>query len=690
MDQGSGRRWGRCALLAAVYWAAARFGLSLAVVNPSASPVWPPSAIGFVALLLWGRGLWPGVLAGAFAANLQLGLAQHVAPWAAAAAALLVAAGNALESACAAGLVERFAGGRRALESSEGVFKMALAAGASTSISATVGVATLGAFALTGPAPAALVWRDWWLGDLAGILILGPFLLAWLGEREPARAGTLETAALAAVVAGTIWASYVSGGYPLAYVVLPLVLWSTFRFGRRGSSSIVLIISAVALFRTYGGHGPFAGREGHGIALAQAFMATVALSTQALAGVLSERERVQEEILRSRDRLEEEVQVRTRELVQAQKMEAVGRLAGGVAHEFNNLLTGIMGLASLIAQQLPPEQPARADVEAVLTACRRGAGLVGRLLAFSRSADSRKELADLNDAVEDSRRMLEMALGAGVRLEAALPPGLPVVMSASSHVEQILLNLCLNARDAMGGAGRVSIATYAHRVESEQPLSHGRLKPGLYVALSVADTGPGIPEDLKPKLFEPFFTTKKAGNGLGLSIVHGIMADHGGSIDVRPGPDGRGAAFHLFFPASEARKAPPAAAAPAAPGGAETVLLADDEEFVRESLARALRAKGYRVLTAADGEEACRVFEEQGGRVDAVLLDFVMPKLGGDEAYLRLEKRRPGLKVLFMSGRVTGEAERLIRSRRLPLIAKPFEPEQLMARLRDVLDARRV
>lgn len=680
--------WGRCALLAAAYWPAARLGHSLALAHPSAGPVWPASAVAFAALLLGGRGLWPGVLAGAFAAELPVQLSLGLAPGTA--SALLVSAAAVLESALAAELVGRFAGGRRALETSAGAFKTALAGTAGALAGATAGVAALAALGALAPEPAAAAWRDWWLGRSASLLILAPFLLAWLGEAEPRRAGALETAALAAVISAIVWVSFVSRGYPIAYVVLPLVLWSAFRFGRRGSSSVVLLISAAALLRTYRGQGPFAGAQGPGVVLALAFMATVALCTQVLAGVLSERERALEEILRSRDRLEDEVRVRTRELVQAQKMEAVGRLAGGVAHEFNNLLTGIMGLASVIQQQLPADQPARADADGVLAACRRGAALVGRLLAFSRVSDARKEPASLNEAVESARRMLETALGGGMRLETSLASGLPGIMAAPSQVEQILLNLCLNARDAADGRGRVAIATYARREERESPLSHGRLKTGLYAVLSVADTGPGVPESVLPKLFEPFFTTKKAGNGLGLSIVYGIVTEHGGVIDVRPGAGGRGAEFRVFFPAAEAEAPPPAPPAPrAGAGGGETLLLADDEEVVRETLARALRAAGYRVLTAADGEEACRVFEERGAELDAAVLDFVMPGLSGGDAYLRMAERRPGLKVLFMSGRVTAEAEGLIRGRQLPLIAKPFEPERLMARLRDVLDAPR-
>lgn len=674
--------------LAAVYGLAAKVGLALAVVHPSVSAVWPPSAIALGALLVLGPSCWPGLFAGAFLVNLHAALSRQEFGLAACLlSALGIAAGNTLEAVAGAWAVNRYAGGKAAVERAADLLKAAIfAGGLATMISATVGVATLRAAGMLPASAAGAAWLTWWLGDASGIIIGAPLILAWsAAPPQKFKGGWAEAGALALMFGATLWLVFFRHTFPIAYLVLPGIVWASFRYGTRGSAAAVAVMTAAALVGTLSGRGPFGA--GHDLLLLQGFLSTTALSCYAMAALVWERERAESELRRSRDRLEAEVDRRTRELVQAQKMEAVGRLSGAVAHEFNNVLTGVVGLAELIRNDAAAGSQTAKDAGDIVTASRRGGALAKRLLSMTRHASEKKPL-DLNAAVIANEKILRLAAGEKVELAFDLDPAAPAVLASADQLEQVLLNLCLNARDAMSGAGKLTVATRVQRVPKALVLSHGALAPGEYAVLSVADTGAGIPEDIRSMIFEPFFSTKKSGQGtgLGLSIVYGIIADHKGAVDLasRPGAT----EFRLYLPVTKRAPSPTPvpAAAPAPARGTETILLADDDEAVRGIIARVLEPLGYRLLVAADGEEAWKLYTENAGKVAMAVLDVVMPRLKGDEVYARIAAKEPGFKVLFISGHATGQAEEAILAGKHPFLAKPFTLDRMPAMVREILD----
>ena len=678
--------------LAAVYGLAAKVGLALAVVNPSVSAVWPPSAIALGALLVLGSSCWPGLFAGAFLINFHAALSRHEFGLAACVlSALGIAAGNTLEAVAGAWAVSRFAGGRRAVERAADLLKLAIFAGAlATTVSASIGVLSLWTAGMLPPSTPAAAWLTWWLGDASGIIIGAPMILAWCASPpQKFKGGWTEAGALTLLFGATLWFVFFRHNYPIAYFILPWIVWAAFRFGTRGSAAAIFVLASVAVTGTLGGHGPFAiGRGGTNLLLLQGFLATTALSSYAMAALVWERERAESELRRSRDRLEAEVDRRTRELVQAQKMEAVGRLSGAVAPEFNNVLTGVVGLAELIRDAAPAGSQAAADAGDILTASRRGGALARRLLSMTRHGAEKKPVS-LNEAVSANEKILRLAAGEKIELTLDLDPGAPAVLASADQLEQVLLNLCLNARDAMSESGKITVTTRARHVAKALLLSHGALPPGDYAVLTVADTGAGIPEDIRSMIFEPFFSTKKSGQGtgLGLSIVYGIIADHKGAIDLISLPGAT--EFRLYLPVTRRapQPTPVPAPAPAPARGTETLLLADDdEEAGRGITVRALEPLGYRLLVAADGEEAWRLYTENAGKVAMALLDVVMPRLKGDEVYARIAEKEPGFKVLFISGHATGRAEAAIRDGKHPFLAKPFALEKLPALVREILD----
>jgi nitrogen-specific signal transduction histidine kinase len=369
---------------------------------------------------------------------------------------------------------------------------------------------------------------------------------------------------------------------------------------------------------------------------------------------------------------------RGEQLQQDQRLEAVGRLAGGIAHDFNNLLTGILSYSDLILQELRPGDPIRSDVEQIRDAGHRAAGLTRQLLAFSRRHLLHPRVLSLNAMVTELEPMLQRLLGTDVALVTELSPALGNVLVDPTQVEQALVNLILNARDALPAGGQVRIVTANAELEGEP-----------FVSLSVSDTGIGIDQATQARIFEPFFTTKQGGGrGLGLSTVYGIVEQGGGRITVESAP-AQGSTFTMYFPRYSGPEEPIGTLPQRMPEvGTETLLLVEDEAAVRSSVRRLLEWHGYTVLEARNGAEALRVYQAHEGRIDLILTDVVMPEMGGHELVERLRESRPDLRVLFMSG----YAERaFISDGSMPVgtgyLEKPFTVETLMRRLREVLDA---
>jgi len=374
---------------------------------------------------------------------------------------------------------------------------------------------------------------------------------------------------------------------------------------------------------------------------------------------------------------------------QAQKMEAVGRLAGGVAHDFNNLLTAILGYCELLLEDIGQDDPRGADITEIQKAGTRAAGLTRQLLAFSRKQIIEPTRLDLNAIVADIRGMLGRLIGEDVKIVVTLVPDLAPVLADRGQVEQVVMNLAVNARDAMPKGGTLTIETANVQLDEHYVTTHLDVKPGHYVVLTVTDTGTGMTPAVRARLFEPFFTTKEPGkgSGLGLSTVYGIVTRSGGSVGVYS-ELGKGTAFKVYFPRADAAQkvaeTPARVARPSA--GSQTVLVVEDEEGLRELAKRLLQRLGYTVLVAADAVEAHRVFDEHPA-IDLLLTDVVMPGASGPELTRQLIEQRPTLKVIYMSG-YTEDAivQHGVLKPGIAFLNKPFTSQTLGQKIRDVLE----
>jgi len=384
------------------------------------------------------------------------------------------------------------------------------------------------------------------------------------------------------------------------------------------------------------------------------------------------------------------------QLRQSQKMEAVGRLAGGVAHDFNNLLTAISGYSDLLLHRLPEYSTLRRDVEEIRKAGDRAAALTHQLLAFSRRQVLQPKVLDLNAVVTNMEQMLRRLVGENIALSTDLSPSLSRVKVDPGQIEQVIVNLALNARDAMPDGGRLTIATADAELSPAYAVAHPEVRPGPHVLLSMADTGHGMDDETQAHLFEPFFTTKDRGKGtgLGLATVYGIVQQSGGHIRVNSGAD-RGSTFLIYLPRVEVAEdgeqcpVPPPLLRPSP--GSETVLLAEDEEGVRRYAREILAGNGYKVLEAGNGREALLLSEAHRGEIHLLLTDVEMPKMSGRELTERIRPQRPDLRILYMSG-YTDDA--ILRDGVLgdgaPFLQKPFTSEVLARKVREVLDSPRM
>ena len=379
------------------------------------------------------------------------------------------------------------------------------------------------------------------------------------------------------------------------------------------------------------------------------------------------------------------------QLRQSQKLEGIGQLAGGIAHDFNNLLTAINGYSSLALQRIEGNPSVRTYLEEIKKAGDRAANLTRQLLAFGRKQILQPLPLSLNDIVTDMSKMLRRLIGEDIQLSAKLATDLKRVKADPGQIEQVLVNLIVNARDAMPQGGKLTIETANAELDREYASTHVGVLAGAYVVLAVSDTGTGMDEQVRKQIFEPFFTTKEKGKGtgLGLSTVYGIVKQSGGNIWVYSEPN-HGTTFKVYLPAlaSTPKSSEVKVVEAPMPRGTETVLLVEDEEVVRGLARQILEDAGYRVLVAQQGEEAIRLCIEDAKEIHLLLTDVVMPGAGGKEVADRLGSLRPGIKVLFMSG-YTDEAivHHGVLDSNVKFIQKPFSPAALARKVREVLDS---
>ncbi|NCO83998.1 MAG: hypothetical protein COZ31_01695 [Nitrospirae bacterium CG_4_10_14_3_um_filter_44_29] len=399
------------------------------------------------------------------------------------------------------------------------------------------------------------------------------------------------------------------------------------------------------------------------------------------------------------------------QLRHAQKMEAVGTLTGGIAHDFNNILTVIVGYAGILQMKMGRDDPLRAHVDQILASSERAAALVRSLLTFSRKQLLSLQPVDINEIIRKVEGLLRRVIGEDIELRVITPPpsaphlnlreglGELIVLADAGQMEQALMNLAANARDAMSDGGLLTIETGLVEFDEEYEKVHGYGKPGMYALISVTDSGCGMDDETRQRIFEPFFTTKEAGKGtgLGLSIVYGIIKQHNGYINCYSEP-GKGTTFKIYLPIAAVNSGmriadisgSDASGTKLALAGTETVLVAEDEGDVRKIVKEVLEEYGYNVIEAVDGEDAINKFMDNKDRIGVVFLDMIMPKMSGEEVYEIIKKIKPEMKALFSSGypadflsrrSIAGAAKR-----ELNFIIKPISPTELLKKIRGLLD----
>ena len=402
----------------------------------------------------------------------------------------------------------------------------------------------------------------------------------------------------------------------------------------------------------------------------------------------AERERLKSQT--ERDRLE-------RQLQQSQRLESLGQLAGGVAHDFNNLLAVISNYAAFVAEEVarrtPPDewQSVRQDIQQIERAAERAAGLTHQLLAFARRDVVQPRVLNLNDVIEGVEQLLLRTLGEHVELSARLSAGLRPVVADPGQIEQVLVNLAVNARDAMPAGGKLMVATASTNIDADHAASRVGLAAGRYVSLKVSDTGTGMPQDVIDRAFEPFFTTKAKGEGtgLGLATVYGIITQLGGYVQIYS-EAGLGTTFTILLPETSQAAEEPSPAPQATPGGGgKTVLVVEDEAAMREVTCRILARNGYQVITAVNGLNAVEVAAGHPGDIDVLVTDVVMPQMLGKEAAEQIRALYPAIKVLFMSGYTQGILDTQgVLEAGVNLIEKPFTESSLLAKLNEIMSVR--
>lgn len=375
------------------------------------------------------------------------------------------------------------------------------------------------------------------------------------------------------------------------------------------------------------------------------------------------------------------------QLLQSQKMEAIGRLAGGLAHDLNNVMTAIISCSSFLLMDLDQEDPLRHDAEEIKKAGNRGADLIRQIMAFSRKQVLQPKVLDLNATIVDVEEMLRRLIGEDIHLNTILESELGRVKADNGQIEQLIMNVAVNARDAMPEGGNLTIETKNVSLHESYATRHGLMQPGPYVTLAVSDTGIGMDDETKSHIFEPFFTTKEKGTGLGLSTVYGIVKQSGGYIRVDTEP-GQGTTFKIYLPRTDGGIEVTKSLETEVESlqGSETILLVEDDDMVRDSALRILQRYGYRVLKAKDGKEALGICQQHEGPIHLMVTDVVMPGMNGKELSRRIESLYPGTKMLYMSGHAGDViAHHGVLDPQTNFLNKPFSPEVLARKVGEIL-----
>ncbi len=681
------------ALALAVAYALTGFlGMQLAAPPGNVTPVWLPAGIALAALLVYGRNVWPGITLGSWVLNVLV-FPNSGSPQIKLLGGLAIAISSTVGLLLIHWLTVQ-APQKDALSRPSALVSFWARVIAGASVNATGGSIVT---TMLGGLPLASIpsfWFTWWIGDTVGILLLAPLVLREGTPRVKRPLEWLATIVLTLLscqlVFGVPFDGFGGTRLPLAWMISTSVVWAGARLGGPAVSVHTVLIYALMAWATISGRGPFAewSRElamllDDGLLVAVSTTGQLLASLEALArgqqaALELERKTLEQRVADRTIQLLDETEVRaklTERLVEAQKQEALGRLAGGVAHDFNNLLTVVSGEAELLRRQSGHTTDVYDGAGAILAAAHRAGELTRQLLAVARRQPSVPRHLDLQATLATNRRLLRPLLPESVTLDVTCAEPCGVFMDPTSF-DQIILNLAINARDAITGTGQVKLDASPRTLDEAAAATLG-LRPGKWVCLSVSDTGTGIPPDVLPRIFEPFFTTKAdgRGTGLGLSTVLGIANQSRGTVKVSSAEGYT--VFTVWLPASDG-PAPAEVTAQVPSVGAvkpATILVVEDEPLVRRTVVLALERAGHKVLTAGDGEEALALLRQDGHGVQLVLTDVIMPRMGGVELARALRSNQPGLAVVFMSG----FHERQSELEGEHVLGKPFTADQLLS-----------
>ena len=666
------------AVVALVAW-----GLSVLVLAPSSggqavTPLWPPVGLAVAVTYIGGYRLLPGIVLG----SLALGLSYNA--WL---LALMMAVAQVVQPVIDVKIMKALNFDPRLERVRDPIILSLIAGPAGSLVAALLAVSLYSAFgARTGDALLYDFWL-WWLRDWLGVMVTAPLVFAWVYGRPatwtwPRVAEVI--ALLLALFAGAqlmfgLWGIFATRNVPIAFILFPIVGWAGLRFGARGATTVVAMISAVAIAIAGIGVGPFSAFPVEFIQfLLFTFLALGSLSGLLLAAIMAERD----DALTKRLLLEEQLR-------HSQKMEAVGRLAGGIAHDFNNLLTAIIGYTEIVLTSLDPKDDRRADAEEIGRAAMRAADLTRQMLAFSRRQVLQLKVIDLNVALSKVEPMLRRVIGEDIVMTVSGKASNAFVRVDPGQVEQVVMNLVVNARDAMPKGGRLTVETADAVLDDAALADSPEARPGPYVLLSVSDTGVGMSPEVRARIFEPYFTTKDVGKGtgLGLSTAYGIVRQSEGHISVSS-EMGLGTTFRIYLPRSEApQQAPAEVGGEKMPEGNEHILLVEDDSSVRRLSKELLIRLGYSVTEAASGRAGLALGSDDTRHFDLALCDVILGDMSGPAVAEALSALRPSIRVLYMSG-YTDEA--IVKTGVLdegkPFLQKPFTPMQLAKKIREVLD----
>jgi signal transduction histidine kinase len=670
------------------YFLLAKLGLMLASLHPSASPIWPPTGFALAVTLLRGYRMWPAILIGAFIANATTAGSVYTAA--------AIATGNTLEALIGAALINRWSDGRNTFATPLGVAKFALIGlAAAAPLSATIGVSALCIAGSAAWANFAAIWVTWWLGNLAGALVITPAIVLWIESctQFSRREDLGESAAILAAtwVVGLVAFSPLIDQTPirdpLGFLAIVPLLWAALRRGQRETATVALLLACFAIWGTLARGGPFARPNlNDSFLLLLMFLISTAVPSLALSATMARRRHVEASLGAALDVERREARIAldvTREqLAQAQKLEALGQLTGGIAHDFNNLLMIVGGHEQILRRRLRPTDPKVIQaLEAIRTAAKRGETLTRQLLTFARRQSLNPMVVELRERTEGIRQMLSSSLRGNIALVYDLVAEVWPVEIDVGEFELALVNIAINARDAMPEGGTLSL------LARNVVLARGTVDQleGDFVSLAVTDTGVGIAPENVPKVFELFFTTKAIGKGtgLGLSQVHNFARLARGAVTVTSTLGG-GTTITLYLPRARTAltTAPETMDTPLAPQMEGTVLLVEDNAEVAGVTVALLEQLGYRVLFA-DNAAAALARLKGKDKIDLVLSDIVMPGgMNGIELAGEIRRQFPHIPLLLTSG--YSESARAAETR-YAILRKPFELSDLVRALGEAM-----